>query len=419
MTTTPGPSTGPPAGTAPGRGVVSSDDTSLLGLPRNVVVLSWVSLVADVSSEMLYPLLPIFLTATLGAAPVAVGAIEGAADATSAALKAASGRWADRRTARRPLVALGYSLSAIGKALVALATGWPLVLLARVTDRFGKGIRTSPRDAIIAGETPAELRGRAFGFHRAADTTGAVIGPLLGLALYELLDHRLRVVFAVAVLPAVVSVALIGLVRERPRAMHRETTFTGDVRFGAPYWRVLAAVTAFGLVNFSDALLLLRAHELGLSVGAVIGVYVLYNLSYAALSYPAGAVSDRLPRHRVFALGIAVFAVAYVGLGAVTTGAWVWLLLPVYGAYTALTDGVGKAWVSTLVDDAHTGRALGVFHGATGGATLVAGVWAGLAWGDGGRVPLVVAGAVAAVVALALGTAGGRLAGPRVAAAAR
>ncbi len=373
------------------------------GLTRNVKVLSWVSFFQDAASEMLYPVLPLFLTTVLGAPVAVVGLIEGVAEGTASVMKAVSGRLADVRE-RRPLIAAGYGISSVSKLLIGFATGWGLVLFARFVDRFGKGVRTSPRDAILAGEGDRASRGRVFGFHRAMDTAGAVVGPLLGLALYELLDHRLRPLFFVAFVPAAISVGLIFLVRDRrvtPAAAN-----PGRLHAAGPlprrYWRLLIVLTLFGLVNFSDAFLILRAKELGLGFASVILVYAAYNVSYAALSYPAGIVSDLLGRRLVFAAGLAVFAIAYVGLGLAGSSGWVWLLLPVYGGYTALTDGVSKAWVSDLLPEAVRGTGLGLFQGAAGGAALVAGIWAGLAWGGNGRGPLIISGTVVAALAVGL-----------------
>src|SRR5919197_653825 len=219
-------------------------------LPRNVVVLSWVSFFQDAASEMLYPVLPLLLTGGLGAPTVVVGLIEGVAEGTASVMRAISGRLADARR-RQPLVAWGYGVSSVAKLLTGLATVWPVVLAARFVDRFGKGLRTSPRDAIIAAETPAERRGQAFGFHRAMDTAGAIVGPLAGLALYELLHHRLRPLFFVAFVPAAVSVALVGLVRERPSLAGPRRRAAAAVRLPGPYWRVVGFLTLFGLVNFS------------------------------------------------------------------------------------------------------------------------------------------------------------------------
>ncbi len=383
-------------------------------LPRNVVVLSWVSFFQDAASEMLYPVMPLFLTGVLGAPVAVVGLVEGLGEAVASLMKIVSGRLADLR-ARRPLVALGYGMSSLAKPLIGLAQVWPFVLVARVVDRTGKGIRTSPRDALIADETPAHLRGRAFGFHRAADTAGAVCGPLIGLGVYELLGGHpsdIRPLFFVAFIPAVISVALVVFVREA-RARPADEPPAAAVSFRAAYphrfWRVLAFLTLFGVVNFSDAFLILRAKALGLGFVAIICAYVLYNVTYAGLSYPAGRLSDRVPRRLVFAAGLGVFALSYLGLGIVTTSAWVWPLLAVYGAFTALTDGVGKAWITDLLPSDLHGSGLGLYQGVVGGGSLVAGIWAGLAWHGNGRLPLVVSGAVVAVLALILLVGGDRL----------
>jgi MFS family permease len=379
------------------------------GLSHNVRVLSGVSFFQDAASEMVYPVLPLFITGVLGAPPSVVGLIEGLAEGTASIMKVASG-WLADRTRRKPLIAVGYGLSSVSKLLIGLAYAWPLVLVARVADRTGKGIRGAPRDALIADDTPQADRGRAFGFHRAADTFGAVVGPLIGLALYFALDQQMRPLFFIAFIPAAISVGLIAFVHERPRTHHeRAAAIAGrGAPLPRPYRRVVAFLTLFGLVNFTDALLLLRAKELGFGFAGVVLVYTLYNLTYSLLAYPAGTWSDRVPRRKVFAAGIGVFAIAYLGLGIVTSAAWVWVLLPVYGAYTALTDGVSRAWVADLAPDA-TGTALGTYAGLSGVASIVAGVWAGLAWGSTGRLPLLISGSVAAVLAATLWLAGGWL----------
>jgi MFS family permease len=382
-------------------------------LPRNVRVLSLVSLLQDAASELVYPVVPLFVTSVLGAPPSVLGLIEGVAEGTAAVGKAVSGRLADRFR-RRPMIAVGYGISSAAKPVIGLATGWPLVLGARFADRVGKGIRTSPRDALLASEVDRANRGRAFGFHRAADSAGAVIGPLLGLGLYEALDHRLRPLFFVAAIPAAMSVALIWLVREHPRAPippteRAELGAEPPTRLPRHYWRVVAFLALFGLANFTDALVILRASELGLGFVSIVLVYALYNLTYALLSYPAGVISDRVPRRLVFAVGLALFAVAYLGLGLADSGGWVWLFLPLYGAYTALTDGVGKAWVADLLPRQRLGSGLGYYYGVTGVCALLAGIWAGLAWGENGRVPMLASGAAAAALALTLVAFGRRL----------
>jgi MFS family permease len=378
-------------------------------LTRNLKVVSAVSLMQDAASELLYPLMPILLTTVLGAPAAVVGVVEGIAEGVAAVTKVVAGRFADRFR-KKPLVGLGYGLAAVGKVLVAAAGVWQVVLAGRAVDRLGKGIRGAPRDALLVQDIPVAARGRAFGFHRAADTAGAVIGPLVALAGYELLHHHLRPLLWVAVVPAVLSVLLVFLLREDRTPRERPVDTSGAradaAPLGAAYWRVVGVLGLFSLVNFPDALLLLRLHEIGFGVVAVILAYVGYNLVYTALSFPAGVVADRLTPRTVVAIGLLVFAVAYFGLGVTENHVAAWLLIGGYGAYTGLTDGVGKAWVSRLLPAASQGTGQGVFQGVLGAGVLVAGLWAGLAWQVGaegkGHVPLMVSGALAGAIGLVL-----------------
>ena len=373
-------------------------------LTRNVRVLSAVSFLQDAASELLYPLLPIYLTVVLGAPPSVVGAIEGAAEGAASLTKLVVGPLGDR-FAKRPLIATGYGMAALGKVIVAFAAGWPGVLAGRVCDRLGKGIRGAPRDALLIEGVDSGARGRVFGFHRTMDTLGAVAGPLIGLAGYELLDHQIRPLLYIAIVPAVLSVLLIFLVRETSQTGPRPTRqpiFSGVADLPGRFWRVTAVVVGFGLVNFPDALLLLRLHEIGFGVVAVILAYVTYNLVYALGSYPAGVLADRLPRSAVFGVGLLFFAIGYLGLGLTRDHVVAWLLIGVYGVFTACTDGVGKAWVSSLVGADRQATAQGVFQGGSGLAVLIAGLWAGLLWGADGRLPLLVSGVVGACFAAAL-----------------
>lgn len=371
---------------------------------RNVRVLSAVSFLQDAASELLYPLLPIYLTAVLGAPPSVVGAVEGAAEGAASLTKLAAGPLGDR-FARRPLIAAGYGMAALGKVIVAVAGAWPGVLAGRVVDRLGKGIRGAPRDALLVEGIEADLRGRVFGFHRAMDTLGAVVGPLIGLLGYELLDHRIAPLLYVAIVPAVLSVALVWLVREPsrpvPRAL-RQSMWAGVRGLPRPYWRVTALVVGFSVINFPDALLLLRLNEIGFSVAEVILAYVGYNVVYALASYPAGVLADRIPRPAVFGIGLVFFAVGYTGLALTTDTLTAWLLIGVYGVFTACTDGVGKAWISSLVGAELQSSAQGVFQGASGLAVLAAGLWAGLLWGSDGRLPLLISGITGGAFAVLL-----------------
>jgi MFS family permease len=373
-------------------------------LTRNVRLLAAVSFLQDCASELLYPLLPIYLTSVLGAPAAVVGAVEGAAEGAASLTKLAAGPLGDR-FARRPLIATGYGMAALGKVMVAAATAWTGVLAGRMVDRLGKGIRGAPRDALLVVDIDDAARGRVFGFHRAMDTLGAVVGPLLGLVGYELLDHQIAPLLWVAVVPAVLSVALVFLVREtrrvRPRA-DRKAIFARVGELPRRYWRVTAALVAFGVVNFPDALLLLRLNEIGFSVVEVILAYVTYNAVYAVSSYPAGLLADRIPRPAVFGIGLVFFAIGYVGLGLTTDAVAAWILIGVYGLFTGCTDGVGKAWISSLVGADQQASAQGVFQGASGFAVLAAGLWAGFLWGADGRLPLLISGIAGGVFAVAL-----------------
>lgn len=381
-------------------------------MTRNLVVLSGVSFLQDSASELLYPILPVFVTGVLGAPAAVLGTVEGLADGISAMVSPLAGRAADR-TGRKRLITSGYGLAAVGKLLIALATVWPVVLVARCVDRFGKGLRGSPRDALIADGVHATQRGKAFGFHRAMDTLGAVVGPLVGLAAYEALHHRIRPLLWVAVVPAVLSVALAGVVRDQMSNgskrsdagmahAHQRTVADrdGQAPFPPEFRRVVALLTVFSLANFPDALLLLRLKAIGFSVATTILAYASFNAVYALFSYPAGMLSDRLPRSRIYSVGLAFFALGYLGLGMTHNTILAWTILCAYGIFRACTDGVGKAWASSLVGPAHQGRAQGTYQGFTGLAVVVAGVWAGLSWHGNGEVPLLISGALAALFAL-------------------
>lgn len=378
-------------------------------LTRNLVILTAVSLTQDAASELMYPLLPLFITGVLAAPPVVLGIIEGVAEATAGVTRYVAGRWSDSR-GRKPFVTAGYGLAAVGKVLVAAALAWPAVLAGRMVDRFGKGVRSAPRDALIAASVPAGDYGKAFGFHRAGDTLGAVIGPLLGLLALTAMAGNVRAALWWAVIPAVLSVLLVLLVREPTRRIApaprppRERLISRSP-LPRSFWRVTSLLVAIALVNFPDALLLLRVMDLGFSTTEVVLAYVVFNLVYALGAYPAGALADRWHPATVYAVGLMAFAVGYLGLGLVDGGVGVYLLIAVYGLFPAFTDGVGKAWISSLVPDDHRGRAQGVFQMLVNGAVLAAGVWAGLLWTAGagaGTLPLLLSGGAALVGAAAL-----------------
>jgi MFS family permease len=356
-------------------------DSPVPGVKRPVFVLGIVSFLSDVSSEMVYPLVPLFLTSTLGAPLVAVGLIEGLAEGAASLFKTAGGWLSDRLGVRRPLVIAGYALSAASKPLMAAAYVWPVALLVRFGDRTGKGIRTAPRDALVADVTPPEFRGRAFGFHRAADTLGAVTGPMAALALLAAFDDSFRLVFIVAFAPAVAGVALLSLVRERPPgAAETAAAASGWRDLGAGFYVFLAVSLLFALGNSSDAFLLLRAKNVGLGNTEVVLAYVVFNLVYATVAMPAGIASDRLGRRGVIGLGFGIFAAVYAGFGLAGGGAAIWPLFAVYGLYMAMTEGVGRALVVDFVPAERRATALGLYQGAMGAMILLSSVIAGALW---------------------------------------
>ncbi len=384
-------------------------------LTRNVGVLSAVSLTQDAASELLYPLLPIVLTVLLGAPAAVVGLVEGVAEGAAALFKYLSGRYSDR-VGRKPLVGAGYGLAAVGKVIVAAASVWPVLMVGRVVDRIGKGIRGAPRDALLAEQVATPDLGKVFGFHRAADTLGAVIGPLAALAILAATHDNIALALWIAVIPATLSVALVAFTRDDVSAaeVRRDPQKQAATRAPLPkeYIEVVTVLVVIALANFPDALVLLRVSEIGFSATGVVAVYVVYNLVYALVSYPAGSLSDRWPRSRVYAVGLVCFAIGYIGLGVVDGGWVVFVLMAVYGGFNGFTDGVGKAWISSLVPSGVRGRAQGVFQGLSGGAVLVAGLWAGLLWTSGagdGVVPLIVAGTIAGLAAIWMLTVGRRL----------
>ncbi len=388
-------------------------------MTKNLVTLSWVSLLQDAASEMLYPILPIFLNTVLGAPAAVVGAIEGAAEATAAATKLAS-RWLNRFMPRKVMVFLGYSGAALGKVIIALAGFWPVVLLGRIVDRLGKGLRSAPRDALLVQGVDAKNRGRVIGFHRSADTLGAVIGPLLALALLAIFDNNLRPVLWFAVAPGIISAVLVLLVKDdQPRqrsekvakpivvAAAKTTSIVSSLSKVSRLNLAIALIVGFGLVNFSDALVLLHLSQEGFSLQWVIGSYLLFNISYALLSFPAGMLSDRMAPHRVFALGMLAFAIAYGGLALTSDKIWTLGLVVIYGAFAAVNDTVGKSWVSKLAPDDRQLWAQSRLQGLSGFAILISGIWAGLTWNLGsgfGTFPLAISAALALVFAGVLAT---------------
>jgi MFS family permease len=372
----------------------------------NVLWLSVASFLNDAASEMIYPLLPLFLTGTLGVGAAFVGVVEGVAESASSLLKLASGWLADRTGRRKAPTALGYAIAALGRPLIAVTTaGWQ-VLAVRLADRVGKGIRTAPRDALLAESVPAEHRGAAFGLHRAADHAGAVAGPLIASALLLAWPGDLRTVFALALVPGLLTVgAVLWKVRETAPAPSAVAAppLPRWSELGPTLPRYLAVLALFTLGNASDAFLLLRAAEAGVPVAAIPLLWGALHVSKAVFSVWGGRLSDRIGARRAIVAGWVVYAAVYAGF-AVVGAAWqVWALFLVYGLYFGLTEAPEKALVAALAPDGRRGSAFGAYHAAIGIAALPASVLFGVLWqGFGAHVAFATGAAFALTAALLL-----------------
>ena len=377
-------------------------------LPGTVIALGLVSFFTDLSSEMIYPLLPVFLAGVLGAGAVSLGVIEGVAESTAAFLKVFSGIWSDRARRRKPLVLAGYSLSGLVRPLIGLASVWPFVLAMRFADRVGKGLRSSPRDALIADVTPTAVRGRAYGLHRAMDHAGAVVGPLVAAGLLGLAGVGLRQVFLLAVVPAVVVVLLIILgVKEADRssaAGAAVTPLTGWRHLSSGYKRLLLALLVFNLGNSTDAFLLLRLADGGVEVKLLALLWSLHHVVKMIATYLGGRLSDRIGRRGMILAGWVVYAAVYMAFAYVQTRTGLVAIFLVYGLYFGLTEPVEKAWVADLVPARWRGTAFGWYHGSVGLAALPASLLFGFLWHRFGVATAFLTGAIlAAMAAILLG----------------
>ena len=377
------------------------------GMPREVWILGWVSLLMDVSSEMIHSLLPLFLVGTLGAGAFAVGLIEGLAESTALIARVFSGTLSDWLGRRKGLAVFGYALGALTKPLFAIAPGAGFVMLARWLDRIGKGIRGAPRDALLAEIAPAQLRGAAFGLRQSLDTAGAFIGPLLAVGLMLLWDDDFRAVFWVATLPGLLAVVLLGAgIREpvRPADAQRvRQPIRRDSlgRLGADYRRVVGIGTILTLARFSEAFLVLRAQQAGIPVALVPLVMVAMNLVYAASAYPFGRLSDRISQHRLLAIGLVVLIAADLLLA--SSAHWPTILAGValWGVHLGMTQGLLAKMVADTTPADLRGTAFGVFSLASGVAMLAASALAGLLWERLGAPSTFLAGAIFCLIALA------------------
>ena len=374
-------------------------------LPAGIWVLGFVSLLMDISSEMIHALLPLFMVGTLGMSVALVGLLEGLAEATALILKVFSGVISDWFGKRKPLAVLGYGLGAVTKPLFALATGPGMIFSARLLDRVGKGIRGAPRDALVADIAPREQRGAAFGLRQSLDTVGAFVGPLLAVGLMLLWANDFRAVFAVAIVPAVLCVLLLVLgvqEPERPAGAPRVNPISGASlrRLPPAYWWVVGVGAVFTLARFSEAFLVLRAEQTGIALALVPLVMVAMNAVYAASAYPFGRLSDGMPHQRLLLAGLAVLVAADVVLALSTH--WTGLLLGValWGVHMGMTQGLLAAMVADTAPADLRGTAYGFFNLVSGLAMLAASVLAGLLWQYLGPAWTFGAGAVFCVLAM-------------------
>ena len=386
-----------------GVGTGSADRNKSLG--RNVYAVAVVALLNDASTEMIYPLMPVFLTTVLGVSAGFLGVIEGAAESTAALLKLASGWWSDRVRQRKPLIVGGYALAALVRPLVAVAQSAGQVLAIRVTDRVGKGIRGAPRDALIADSVDASMRGRAFGLERTADHAGAVIGPLAAFCVLTWWHVPLRPVFWLAAIPGFIAVIVaLVFVREPPRDVRHTTSQTATlpalVPLGSRFWAVLAVITLFTLGNSTDAFLLLRAAQLGVPVALAPILWATLHLVKSSTSTPAGVLSDRIGRKPAVIAGWLIYAGVYLLFSRATQVWHVWTLFVVYGLYFGLTEGTEKAMVADLVPAGRRGIAFGWYNLAIGIGALPASVLFGILWDRFGSGTAFACGAVIASLAV-------------------
>jgi len=363
-------------------------------LTRTVWLLGFISLFNDVASEMLYPVIPLYLQ-SIHFSVMFIGVLEGIAEATAGLTKGYFGKLSDNTGRRLPFVRLGYSLSAISKPMMAMFT-FPLwIFTARSLDRLGKGVRTGARDALLSGQATPESKGRVFGFHRGMDTLGAVLGPSLALLYLLCFPGNYKALFYVAFIPGVVSIGCTFFIKEQrtTQSVHPpKTRFFDFIRYWlhspAQYRRLVTGLLLFALINSSDMFLILKIKSSGFSDQAAIGVYIFYNLVYALLSYPLGGLGDRLGFKKVLIGGLLLFALVYAGMGMTNDIYIVFALFLIYGAYAAATDGISKAWISNITDAKDTATAIGTFNGFQSICSLLASSLAGVIWYSAGPANL-------------------------------
>ena len=355
-------------------------------ITRTVLLLSLVSLFTDMASEMLYPVMPLYLR-EIGFSVIAIGVLEGFAEAVAGLSKGYFGTWSDNIGLRMPFVRWGYGLSAISKPMMAAFTYVWWVFFARALDRTGKGLRTGARDAILSEQAAPQTKARVFGFHRSMDTTGAIIGPSLALLFLYFFPDEYRQLFLWAFIPGIAAIIVTFLIKEKRRETKKEKQYPSFKAF-YQYWiqaptaykKLTGALLVFTLFNSSDVLLLLRMKETGTSDTVLIGVYIFYNAVYAILAYPFGALADKTSLKKILLSGLFLFAIVYAGMSIKGNVFWYLFLFLLYGAYAAATEGISKAWIIKLVDQDRVATAIGTYTGFQSVAALLASSIAGILW---------------------------------------
>lgn len=370
----------------------------------NVIILGIASLLTDISTEMVYPLIPFFLS-SLGASPAVLGLIEGIAESTASLLKVFSGYFSDRIRKRKPLAIIGYSASTIGKLFLYLAQSWGLVFFARLIDRFGKGIRTAPRDALIADSTAQDRRGRAYGLHRTLDTLGAAIGVIFAYLLIKSNITNYNRVFLFSIIPAFLGVLVLFWARDKIKSIK---VASYQLKLS---WRQLSkklrwfliVVFIFALGNSSNQFLILRAKSLGLSITSVLLIYLFYNLTYGVLSFPIGRLSDKIGRKKILIIGYLIYAVIYLGFAVINRPSLIWVLFGIYGFYSAFTEGIEKAYISDIAPQELRGTLIGLHATLIGVGLLPASIIAGMLWSlIGASAPFYFGGILGLIAAISL-----------------
>jgi MFS family permease len=369
------------------------------GLSRNTVLLALSSLFADISTEMLYPILPVFLTDTLKASGSVVGLIEGVAGATQNIVQGFSGSLSDKLQRRKPIALAGYLLTALAKPLMGAATAWPVLAGGRLLDRLGAGTRSAPRDALIAASVDEANRGKAFGLEGMGDNAGAFLGPLLAVLFLMVWHLDMRLIFYLALVPGLLAFLMILFVEERPvEAAAKAKIDVGLGRFPRAYWKYLLATALFGLGNSSNAFLILQTQDIGASLTTTILIYAGFNLVAALISYPAGSLSDRLGRRNILVLALLIFLIAYVGFASSRSVALIAVLFVFYGLHQGTVRSVGKALASDYVPEHLRASGIGWYNMTVGLCGLVASLAAGWLWDHVGHGAVFLFGAAFAVI---------------------